>query len=56
MFKKFLSVFFVGSAFAGARVCALDIKPIIIPVGREVTLTIRATNAEEKKLLAETPV
>ena len=56
MFKKFLSVFFVLGVFAGARLCALDIKPIVIPVGREVTITIRATSDAEKKLLAETPV
>ena len=56
MFKKFLSAVVVLGMFAGTRVCALDIKPIVIPVDREVTITIRATNDEEKKFLAETPV
>ena len=51
MFNKFLSVFFVLGVSAAARLCAFDIKPIVIPVDREVTITIRATGEAEKRLL-----
>ena len=56
MFKKFLSVFFVLSASAGARVCALDIKPIVIPVGREVTISAVQTALGTSRILRHMPV
>ena len=46
-FKKFLSAAVVLGVLAGARVRAFDIAPIVIPVDREVTITIRGTDAEQ---------
>ena len=54
--KALLAAAAVACSPAGGRLAAFEIKPIILPIGREVTVTIRAVNDAEKKILAETPL
>ena len=54
--KRILSTATAVCFLAGAPLAAFDLKPLVIPLGREVTVTIRATSDAEKKILAETPV
>ena len=43
--------------FAASCLAAFEVKPIILPVGREVTVTLRAESDAEKKILAgKTPL
>ena len=54
--KALLAAAAVACSPAGGRLAAFEIKPIILPIGKEVTVTIRAVNDVEKKILAETPL
>ena len=44
------------AAAAALPLAAFEIAPRIVPVGREVTVEIRAVNDEEKKMLVEMPL
>ena len=44
------------AAAAALSLSAFEIAPRIVPVGREITVEIRAVNDEERKILAEMPL
>lgn len=46
----------VSAGILMGTVFAFDVKPIIIPLNRDVKITVRATNPAEKKAIADLPL
>ena len=50
------AAFAAAAVLAAAPLAAFEVKPIVFPVGHEVTVTLRAENDAEKEILAGTPL
>ena len=55
-FKKIGRTTAAIALLAASPLAAFEVKPVILPIGCEVTVTLRAENDAEKKILAETPL